>query len=130
VVQMGQKVEMTEDQIKDIKASAGTVAELTVPEGASIVNVEKIQGEDAYAVKVSDKVTEYYSVDSGLKLQTKTVVEQMGQTFESTINYKDYKAVDGIMMPFTLEQSFGPQQVGFKMEEIMINEGVDDADFE
>lgn len=130
VVQQGQRMDMTEEQIKSMEASGGTIPELNVPENAELVSIEAVDGEDAYVINTSESVSEFYSVETGLKLKTKTVSEQMGQTFETVVEYKDYKEVDGLMMPFTLVQSFGPRKVEFIMSDVMINKEVSDKDFE
>jgi len=43
--------------------------------------------------------------------------------------YGDYQEVKGVKFPFTISQSMGPQSFEFKVSEIMVNEGVEDADF-
>jgi zinc protease len=72
----------------------------------------------------------YYSAKTGLKLQEVSVQEAQGQTFKTTIVYSKYQDVGGIMFPFTLSQSLGPQAIEFNVTEIKVNEGVSDADFE
>ena len=67
---------------------------------------------------------------SGLKLQETTTTEAGGQTVQQTLSYSDYKDLNGIMFPFTLSQSFGPQSLDFKVTEIKVNEGISDQDFD
>ena len=130
IVQQGQRIEMTDEQIKTYQATSGAIPELSVSDDAELTGIENVNGQDAYAIKMSENMTEYYSTETGLKLQTKTVVEQMGRSMETLVMYDDYKEVNGVMMPHILTQSFGPRKLDFNMNEVKINEGVSDKDFE
>ena len=98
--------------------------------GATLEKIERVDGENAYVVKISDNKRIYYSVDTGLKVKEVNVQEVQGQSIESTLLYGDYNEVGGIQFPFTLTQSQGPQSIDFKMTDIKVNEGVTDADFD
>ena len=126
----GQKMDLTEQQIKDTKVTAGLFPELKVSDSAILVGIETINDEEAYVVKLTDNVREFYSTTSGLKLATETTAEQMGQTMTSTVSYLDYTEESGVMVPMTLSQNLGPQTVDIKIEDVKFNEGVSDADFE
>ena len=126
----GQKMDLTEQQIKDTKVTAGLFPELNVSNSATLVGIETMNDEEAYVVKLTDNVREFYSTTSGLKLATETTAEQMGQTMTSTVSYLDYTEESGVMVPMTLSQNLGPQTVDIKIEDVKFNEGVSDADFE
>lgn len=126
----GQRMDMTEQQVKDTKATSGLFPELSVPENAKVTGIESVNGENAYVVELTDNVREFYSVDSGLKLATETSAEQMGQKMTTTISYLDYAEKNGVMVPMTLSQNLGPQTIDIKMEEVKFNEGVSASDFE
>jgi len=53
-----------------------------------------------------------------------------GQQMTSTSNFENYQEVDGILFPFKLIQTVGPQNFEFIVSEIKINDGVSDVDFE
>jgi len=126
----GQKMNLTEQQIKDTKVTSGLFPELNVPDTATLVGIETVNDEEAYVVKLTDNVREFYSTTSGLKLATETTAEQMGQKITSTVSYQDYTEKNGVMVPMTLSQNLGPQTVDIKIEDVKFNEGVTDADFE
>lgn len=126
----GQKIDLNEQQVKDLKVTSGTFPEMKVSEGAKLTGIESVDGEDAYTVQLTENAKEFYSVDSGLKLATETVAEQMGQKMTITISYKDYTEKNGVLLPMTLSQNLGPQTIDIKMEEVKFNEGVSAADFE
>ncbi|WP_127845808.1 M16 family metallopeptidase [Psychroflexus aestuariivivens] len=126
----GQKMDYTEDQIQAKKKTAGLFAELKVPEGVELTSIEKMNDEDAYVIQVSENIREFYSVENGLKLATETTVEQMGQTATTTMKYSDYQEKNGVKFPMTLSQDMGPQTLDIKIEELKVNEGVSNSDFE
>jgi len=128
VMQMGQKMPYNEDQIKAAKTDADAFPELTVGE-AKIEGIEQVDGKDAYVVSADETTKNYYAVDSGLKVQSVKTVSQGGQTMSIPTGYGDYQEVKGVKFPFTISQSMGPQSFEFKVSEIMVNEGVEDADF-
>ncbi|SEA48520.1 M16 family metallopeptidase [Psychroflexus halocasei] len=129
-VAQGQRMDYTEEQNMANKKIAGAVRELNVADGVELVAIESIDGQDAYAVKINETTKEFYSVETGLKIQTATTVEQMGQTATTTIDYSDYKEVKGIKFPFKLTQKVGPMEIEINIEEVKVNEGVSDKDFE
>lgn len=126
----GQRMDLTDQQVKDTKVTSGLFPELNAAPEFELAGIESVNGEDAYVIKLTDNVREFYSVDSGLKLATETTAEQMGQKITSTVSYLDYEDKNGVMVPMTLSQNFGPQTVDIKIEEVKFNEGVSDADFE
>jgi len=128
VMQMGQKMPYNEDQIKAAKTDADAFPELTVGD-AKIEGIEQVDGKDAYVVSADETTKNYYAVDSGLKVQSVKTVSQGGQTMSIPTGYGDYQEVKGVKFPFTISQSMGPQSFEFKVSEIMVNEGVEDADF-
>ncbi|SHI62494.1 Predicted Zn-dependent peptidase [Mesonia phycicola] len=125
----GQKINFTEEQIADAKASAGLFPELNPAAEAKLIAIEKVNGKDAYVVQSSEKTKDYYDTETGLKVQSSTSVSQAGQTMTNTTGFEDYKEVKGVKFPHVTKVSFGPQEVEIKMSEIKINEGVTDADF-
>ena len=66
----------------------------------------------------------------GLTVKSVKTVSQRPQTLEVPTGFSDYKEVGGIKFPHTISQSFGPQTIEFKVQEIKINDGVNAADFE
>ncbi len=91
----------------------------------SLLGAETLNGEDVYRVEVvnpeGSKAYDYYSMDSGLKLQTRSD--------EASVTYSDYQSVDGILFPFQVVQEAGPQQIEMKLVEVKINSGLQDGLF-
>lgn len=68
------------------------------------------------------KDVEYYDVATGLKVRA--------ESKNGTSEYADYKAVDGILFPFTLKQTMGPQSFNLTVSEVKINSKLKDDFFE
>ena len=126
----GQKMDLNPQQAAMIKDEAQPFYELHLnPEAISLEGIEKVDGENAYKVKVSGNRVAFYNVTSGQKIQEITTTEMMGQTIESTMKFGDYKEASGIMFPFYLGQMMGPQLIEFTIEKIDVNSGVTAEDF-
>lgn len=126
VVAQGQKKDMTLEEVKKVQAESSPFPEVNyLTQNVTLEKIEKVEGENAYKIKVSDELSVFYSVDSGLKLK---VTRTMGKASQS-IFYKEYKDVTGIKFPFRMTQTMGPRNIDFIIKEIKVNEGVSDADF-
>jgi len=131
VVMQGQRKDMDETELKKVREESAPFPELQYLNGGiSLEGMEGVDGKKAYKVKVSEEKTLYYDVETGLKVKEVAKSEMMGQQVTSTINYSDYREVQGIMFPYSIAQTVGPQSFEFIVSEIKINEGVSDADFE
>jgi zinc protease len=128
-VMQGQKMPFNDEQIAAAKQDANTFPELDA-NGAKVMGIEQVEGQDAYAVSLNEQTTAYYDVKSGLKVKSVKTVSQGGNTMSIPTLYSNYQEVNGIKFPFTISQSFGPQSFEFNVSSIKLNEGVSDADFE
>ncbi|ALM08712.1 peptidase M16 [Sediminicola sp. YIK13] len=131
MVMQGQRKELEEAELQKLKAESSPFPEMDYINGtASLEGIEMVDGQKAYKVKVSEEKTSFYSMETGLKIQDAVTVEAQGQTMSTTFGYGDYKEVSGILFPFSLIQSMGPQKIDFKVKDIKLNEGVTPADFQ
>ncbi|MGM0634633.1 MAG: M16 family metallopeptidase [Bacteroidota bacterium] len=126
----GQKMEYEDEQNKAMKETAGLFPELEMPESAELKNIQSVEGEDAYVVIIDENVKEFYSVESGLKLQTEETQENQGQTSTTTTTYSDYKEVDGIKFAHKLNQDFGQQALDIEYTEIKLDEKISNKKFQ
>ncbi len=126
VVAQGQKKDMTADEVKKVQAESSPFPEVNyLSQSATLEKIEKVNGENAYKIKISDELSVFYSVESGFKLkETRTMPQGSNSIF-----YTDYKDVSGIKFPFKMTQTMGPRNIDFITKEIKVNEGVSDADF-
>ncbi len=98
-----------------------------------LTGIEEINGKEAYRVKVvspSGKIsTDYYCKVTGLKLRSLSTQDSpMGQLTIPT-DYEDYKEVNGILFPFSVKQTVGPQVLNMKVSEVKVNSGLTTNDF-
>ena len=130
MVQQGQKQEITGDDLKEMKESAVPFEELTLASkpGVTVSGIESIDGSDAYAVK-NGASTYYFDVKSGLKVAESKEEEQAGQKMTLMTNYKDYRDVKGVKLPFNIIRNVG-FELDIKLDSVKVNEGVTDADFQ
>lgn len=127
VVMQGQRKDMTDDEVKEAVVESSPFPEVNyLNGGVTLEKIEMVDGEKAYKIKVDDKTTIYYSVNTGLKIKQ---VETSPAGSQSTF-YTDYQEVAGIKFPFTIGQTMGPRRFDFKIKEVKVNEGVSDADFD
>lgn len=131
MVMQGQRKEMEEEELKKAKEESAPFPELNyLKGGVTLEGTETVDGKKAYRVKVSEGKTSFYDMETGLKIQDITTAEMQGQQMTSTITYQNYQEVSGILFPFAIGQTMGPQRLEFIVKEIKVNEGVTDADFE
>ena len=130
-IQQGQKKEVTDaEKMNRITEVAYPFVELELLKNKdlTISGIETINGSDAYGIKVG-KTTYLYDAKSGLKVAESKDVEQGGQTATQTMFFNDYKEVKGIKFPYNIVMNVG-MELEFITQEVKINEGVTDADFE
>jgi outer membrane lipoprotein-sorting protein len=98
-----------------------------------LVGKEKIEGTDAYKLKVTKKNgdTEYIYLDADafleIKSEGKRLVRDTPVEFESTTG--DYKDVSGVMFPFSAEFGAKGEKVKLSFTKIEVNPKLDDARF-
>ena len=100
-----------------------------------LVGKEKIEGSDAYKLKVTLKGGtvryQYIDADSFLEIKTesKRTVRGSEMEFESTIG--DYKEVGGLMIPHSIQSSAKgrPEKQNIVVEKVELNPKLDDARF-
>ncbi len=134
--QMGQSKAMTEDELADAKMSAQFFPEMNYSDGYTLElkGVEPVEGANAYKIAVTSpsgkKSTEFYDMKTSLKIREIETMEAAGQKMTQTVDFMDYKDVDGIMIPHKVKVSGAmPMPLQMEVKEVKINAGVDDALF-
>ncbi|WP_139422573.1 M16 family metallopeptidase [Chryseobacterium mulctrae] len=127
--QMGQKVQMTKEEIADNLKNTELFEELGFAKSADykLTGIEKINGEDSYAIKAGDKAY-YYSVKTGLKTGESETVSAQGQTFTVPTTFADYKDVAGVKMPYTITVNQMGMDMVMKVKSYELNQAKD-SDF-
>jgi zinc protease len=120
------------EEIKNQGAFFGEAEYLSKGYELNLVAINMVEGEEAYTLEVDkngEVQTEYYSVKTGLKLREEATTE--GPQGEMTVSqdYSDYRAVEGVMLPFKINISQGAQKIEMITTEAKINSGLKKSDF-
>ena len=127
----GQRMPMDSDALAKALPDSAVFAELILdPSQISLAGIIDVNGTKAYELKVSDSKSYFYSVESSLKIKISETQEMQGNTITQETMIGDYKAVDGILFPHTVTQSFGPQKIDFITSSIELNVSFSDEDFQ
>ncbi len=131
----GEKVLEGED-LEDMAQQAKFNTELEYLTDAytlKLTKVATVDGQKAYVMEVTDKdgktETEYYSVESGLKIKSESTEETPQGPISSSQSYSDYKEVNGVMYPHTLKIDAGPQKIKMTVTEIKVNSKIKKSEF-
>ncbi|MEX2512080.1 MAG: pitrilysin family protein [Cyclobacteriaceae bacterium] len=129
---MGQSQTLTDEQYEDVKmASLWIIPELhyeSLGYGLELDGVQEMDGEAAYKLIITNptggKVTNYYSVSSGLKIKSENEIS-------GEISYLAYKDFEGIKFPveLSMKSPMLPVVLNSKVEEIEVNIVLSDEDF-
>jgi outer membrane lipoprotein-sorting protein len=107
----GEPEDMPREQVKlaGSQKSLGSALIQAKNSGATIelVSKEKLDGADVFLLKVSKAGGEdsqvYVSSSTYYIVKTISKVQANGQSVDTEVNYSNYKAVDGLFFPFTVE---------------------------
>jgi hypothetical protein len=129
---MGQEQVLTGEQLDAMKSQIYAFRELYMEElgiTATYEGTAEVDGEEAHKLSFSTggdgDTIEYYSVATGLKLQTESATA-------GTVTYKDYKEVDGLVMPMIMmiTNAMLPMPLEAKITSIKFNQELDASTFD
>ena len=130
--QQGMKQPMSEEDVAEQASQKGLFPEAHyTADEIELMSLSDLDGTDVYKIKVKD-VSEsfrYYDANSGLLLREEATKEAQGQSVTTITVHSDYRAVDGVMIPYARKITAGPQVFGFNASEVVVNSGVTEADF-
>ncbi|SDC13622.1 insulinase family protein [Niabella drilacis] len=138
-MQMGQKKEMTPDEIANTDEN-GILPQADYQNGKyklELQGVEKIDGKDAYKIKVtkpSGKAgIEFYDAASYLLVRQDNSLTAQGQEISQSVGLSNYKKIGNILYPLSMATSvqtpMGNQEFTMEFKEVKLNEGVSAEDF-
>ena len=124
----GKKKDMTIEEVTKAKAENTIFKDLAYSSG-KLIRIEPLDGKNAIVLKYNDSEI-YYDMTSGLKVkEVKTSKMPNGKEVKVPTVFSNYKEVNGIKFPHSIEVKSGPMNLNFIVKEIKTNEGVSDADF-
>ncbi|HYX10208.1 MAG TPA: pitrilysin family protein [Bacteroidales bacterium] len=129
--------DLTEDQIANLKYNnIPIVPDIQYSDEGyklELKGMEEVDGQKAYNIMVTtpdgNQQQEYYSLDTGLKLRTVSTMSTPQGEITQTVDYSNYKEVDGVKFPFALKQSVGPRSFDLKVDSITVNSDLPDDTF-
>lgn len=135
--QMGQKKEMTAEEIKSAQDEKGIIAQLYYIADAAYktdyLGTGKVEEEPTYRLKVvlpsGNVCIQDYSIKTGLLLQEENTSKAAGEERVEIVAYKNYQKVGAVLLPFEITRNAGGQEFTVKLSDFKLNEGVTDADF-
>jgi len=130
----GQKVILSEDELEKALTDSELFSELSYDyEIVELVGSSTIDDQKVYEIKISDNNTEYYSIETGLKVkEVETQLIDGNQIIiETTI--KEYQEVNGVLIPSEINQVTPalpiPGGITIKFNTIELNVESSDSDF-
>ena len=135
----GQTVPMDEKMAGGLAEATYPAAELGYLDGRGyqleLKGLDNVEGKKAYKITVEtpsgQKSTQYYDMETGLKIRELQSQEGPQGPVTQTIDYDDYRDVQGIKFPYTTKISGGgmPFTLDMKAKSIEMNTGLTDDDF-
>ncbi len=125
-------------QVDNLKKEAVLFDQLNYFDGGytlTLKGIEDVDGHQAYKIEVKDKngnkSYEYYDVKSSLLVQSTNQEDgPNGKKVDIINKFRDYKDVDGVMMPFEVEVSGAmPTPIVMKFLSIKTNVPIEDSKF-
>jgi zinc protease len=137
--QMGNKSDMSAEELKEMKQAKSLFPELMYSDGSyklEVAGTEKVSGKDAFKVTITSDgstSTAYYDVNTGYLVKKERALKMQGMDVKQSVEFNNYKKVGNIMLPFsnsiTVETPQGSQELAIELKDIKLNEGVTADDF-
>jgi len=97
----------------------------------ALKSIEKVNNEDCYILEITTsagvKYSDYFSIESGLKLRTLGVARG---GYVGTTDYLDYREVDGLLFPYETKTTMGSSAYSVNVTSIKVNTDLPQDTFE
>ena len=125
----GQRKPMPATDLKLEQSKQYIIDDLNYTSG-EVLRIEAVNGQKTIVIG-HNKSEIYYNMESGLKIKSVTTTKTPdGKDVKVPTIFSNYKKVNGVLFPHTIDIKSGPIDLKFKVQEIKINEGVFTTDFE
>ena len=130
----GQRIPLTDEELEQAIINSALFSELNFDfETIELIGTSFVNDEKAYEIKITDNKSVFYSAETGLKLKEFESQEVDGNLITGEVFYKEYKEVDGILIPSEINQVSAsipvPGGLTFKTSLIKLNVKTSDSDF-
>jgi predicted Zn-dependent peptidase len=131
--QQGKKIPMADKEVSAMKAKKSLFPELNYDAAELVLDSQiSIDGKDVYKVKVTrdaQTTLRFYDANTGLLVRTERSKDIQGQSVTIINDLSEYSPVNGVLFPYVRKMATGPQVIILKINNVKVNEGVIDADF-
>lgn len=124
------------EELEELKLEAHIFPEMRFNElgyKSEVKGMGKVDDKNAYILEITSPTgeikTDYFGVESGLRLKSESTVEGPQGPMSTSTHYSDYREVKGVKYPYTIVSEVGPQKINLQVESIMVNEGIDNTIF-
>ncbi len=130
----GQRIPLSDEELEQAIINSALFSELNFDLGSiELIGTSFVNEEKAYEIKITDNKSVFYSAETGLKLKEFESQEVDGNLITGEVFYKEYKEVDGILIPSEINQVSAsipvPGGLTFKTSVIKLNVKTSDSDF-
>jgi zinc protease len=130
----GQRIPLSDEELEQAIINSALFSELNFDLGSiELIGTSVVNEEKAYEIKITDNKSVFYSAETGLKLKEFESQEVDGNLITGEVFYKEYKEVDGILIPSEINQVSAsipvPGGLTFKTSVIKLNVKTSDSDF-
>ncbi|MBN4070468.1 insulinase family protein [Olleya sp. AH-315-F22] len=134
IEQQGHKMPSEGKMLETQKAKITLFPELYYDDSfkLSLESLTTIDGNDVYKVKIEkDGKTsfKYYNAETGLLAREESTVTVGEKETTSVVDYSKYSPVKGVQFPYHQIIKSGPQTIIFNINNVLVNEGVSEEDF-
>ena len=130
----GQRMPLTDSELEQAIINSALFSELNYDFSTlELVGTSTIDDQKAYEIKITDNKTEYYSVESGLKIKIVEKQEIEGNQIAIETTAKEYEEVEGVLIPNEINLVTPtlpiPGGITIKFNNIKLNVKTSDSDF-
>jgi predicted Zn-dependent peptidase len=101
----GQRIPLADAELEQAIINSALFSELNYDFSTiELVGTAVVDDQKAYEIKITDNKTEYYSIESGLKIKEVEIQEIEGNQLSIETTIKEYEEVEGILVPNEINQ--------------------------
>jgi len=126
--------EDTQDMIEQADFDGPLVDYKAKGNSVEYIGKEDVEGTSAHKIKVTLKNGQvrylFVDPDSGLELKSTAVIKREGVEASVDTFFGDYKEVNGLIFPFSVEQKVKDHSTQFMVEKVEVDANLDDSLFQ
>ncbi len=128
---MGQRIEIEGPELEVSILQSYPFPELKFDiENLEYLGAIKVGDAIGHHIKISDNLSHVYDTETKLLIQISTTAEVEGQVIETDVRLKDYKEIEGILIPYTMSTNQMGIDIVAELKSIEFNVELDDSVFD